>query len=69
MDEPPLPPDRCPTHQQPRMAQDQAVIGWLATRPALGDLTRDLLLDVLIFWEPLLPLLAVTAVPRLRRRP
>jgi hypothetical protein len=45
------------------MAQDQAVIGWLATRPALGDLTRDLLLDVLIFWEPLLPLPTVTAVP------
>jgi hypothetical protein len=63
MDEPPLPPDRCPTHQQPTMAQDQAVIGWLATRPALADLTRDLLLDVLIFWEPLLPLPAVTAVP------
>ncbi len=63
MDEPPRPPDRCPTHQQPTMAQDQAVIGWLATRPALSDLTRDLLLDVLIFWQPLLPLPAVTAVP------
>lgn len=45
------------------MAQDQAVIGWLATRPVLGGLTRDLLLDVLIFWEPLLPLPAVTAAP------
>lgn len=39
------------------------MIGWLATRPALSDLTRDLLLDVLIFWEPLLPLPAVTAIP------
>lgn len=39
------------------------MVGWLATRPALGDLTRDLLLDVLIFWEPLMPLPAVTAVP------
>jgi hypothetical protein len=45
------------------MAQDQAVIGWLATRPALPDLTRDLLIDVLIFWEPLAPLPVVTATP------
>jgi len=47
----------------PTMARDQAVIGWLATRPALPDLTRDLLIDVLIFWESLAPLPAVTAVP------
>jgi hypothetical protein len=47
----------------PTMAQDQAVIGWLATRPALPDLTRDLLIDVLIFWQPLAPLPAVTAEP------
>jgi len=25
----------------PTMTQDQAVIGWLATRPALPGLTRD----------------------------
>jgi hypothetical protein len=47
----------------PTMAQDQAVIGWLATRPALPALTRDLLIDALIFWEPLAPLPAVTAEP------
>jgi hypothetical protein len=47
----------------PTMAQDQAVIGWLATRPALPDLTRDLLIDALIFWEPLAPLPVVTAEP------
>jgi hypothetical protein len=47
----------------PTMAQDQAVIGWLATRPALSALTRDLLIDALIFWEPLAPLPAVTAEP------
>jgi hypothetical protein len=47
----------------PTMAQDQAVIGWLATRPALPDLTRDLLIDVLIFWESLASLPAVTAEP------
>jgi len=63
MDQPTLPPTRRPPEQPPTMAQDQAVIGWLATRPPLGDLTRDLLLDALIFWEPLLPLLAVTAAP------
>lgn len=45
------------------MAQDQAVIGWFATRPALSDLTRDLLVDALIVWEPLAPLPAVTAEP------
>jgi hypothetical protein len=47
----------------PTLAQDQAVIGWLATRPALPPLTRDLLIDVLIFWEPLAPLPVVTAEP------
>ncbi len=40
----------------PTMAQDQAVIGWLATRPALPDLTRNLLIDALIFWKSLTPL-------------
>jgi hypothetical protein len=45
------------------MTQDQAVSGWLATRPALPNLTRDLLIDALIFWEPLAPLPAVTAEP------
>jgi hypothetical protein len=39
------------------------VIGWLATRPTLPDLTRDLLIDALIFWEPLAPLPVVTAEP------
>lgn len=63
MDQPAPPPARRPAPRLPTMAQDQAVIGWLATRPALGDLTRDVLLDVLIYWEPLLPLPAVTAVP------
>ena len=39
------------------------MIGWLATRPALPALTRDLLIDALIFWEPLAPIPAVTAEP------
>lgn len=63
MDKPTRPAARRVNSRSPIMAQDQAVIGWLATRPALGDLTRDLLLDVLIFWKPLMPLPAMTAVP------
>lgn len=64
MNEPTLPgADTATSAAPPTMAQDRAVIGWLATRPALPDLTRDLLLDVLIFWEPLAPLPAVTATP------
>ncbi len=50
MNEPTLPgTDTATAAAPPTMVQDQAVIGWLATRPALPDLTRDLLLDVLIF--------------------
>ncbi len=47
----------------PTMAQDQAVLGWLATRPALPALTGDLLIDALICWKPLTPLPVVTAEP------
>lgn len=45
------------------MSQDQAVIGWLTTRPDLPPLTCDLLIDVLIVWEFLAPLPAITAQP------
>ncbi len=47
----------------PTMTQDQAVIGWLATRPTMPTLTRDLLIDVLIVWEVLAPFPAFTALP------
>ena len=47
----------------PTMDQDQAVIGWLATRRALPALTCDLLLDVLIVWESFAPLPSMTAEP------
>jgi hypothetical protein len=64
MDDPRLRGGRAAAPSTPAtMAQDQAVIGWLATRPRLPDLTRDLLLDALIFWEPLAPLPDVTAEP------
>ena len=45
------------------MSQDQAVVGWLATRPSLPALTCDLLLDVLIVWESFAPLPSLTAEP------
>ena len=48
----------------PTMSQDQAVIGWLATRPDLPALTCDLLLDVLIVWDSFAPLPSMTAEPR-----
>jgi hypothetical protein len=47
----------------PTMDQDQAVVGWLATRPALPALTCDLLMDVLIVWESFAPLPSMTAEP------
>jgi hypothetical protein len=47
----------------PTMGQDQAVVGWLATRRALPALTCDLLLDVLILWESFAPLPSMTAEP------
>ncbi len=47
----------------PTMSQDQAVIGWLATRPALPAVTCDLLMDVLIVWEVIAPLPPITAQP------
>ena len=47
----------------PTMSQDQAVIGWLATRRALTALTCDLLSDVLIVWESFAPLPSMTAEP------
>lgn len=62
MDDPTLPLGSAATPARPpTMARDQAVIAWLATPPPLPDLTRDLLIDVLIFWESLAPLPAVTA--------
>lgn len=45
------------------MAQDSAVIGWLAARRGLPDMTCSLLQAALILWGPLLPLPAVTSRP------
>lgn len=64
MDDLDVPPaNRADDVTPPTMTQDQAVIAWLATRPALPTLTRDLLIDVLIVWEALAPLPSTTARP------
>jgi hypothetical protein len=64
MDGPDLPPvHHVDGRAAPTMDQDQAVIGWLATRPTLPALTCDLLIDVLIVWESFAPLPSMTAEP------
>lgn len=47
----------------PTMAEDQAVLAWLAVHRALPDLTCALLLNALTLWETLAPLPLVTALP------
>jgi hypothetical protein len=64
MDGPDLPPmNHVGGTAVPTMDQDQAVVGWLATRPALPALTCDLLMDVLIVWESFAPPPTMTAEP------
>lgn len=47
----------------PTMAEDQAVLAWLAVHRTLPDLTCALLLNALTLWEALVPLPLVTALP------
>ena len=47
----------------PTLSQDLAVLGWLATRPTLPRLTRELLIDALITTTVLAPLPEITAQP------
>ena len=47
----------------PTLSQDLAVLGWLATRPTLPGLTRELLIDALITTTVLAPLPEITAQP------
>ena len=60
---PQLPPSPAGATRPPTLSQDQAVLGWLATRPTLRALTRDLLIDALITSEALAPLPEITAQP------
>ena len=64
MDKPDLAPaDHAGGDAAPTISQDQAVVGWLATRPALPYLTSDLLMDALIAWDSFAPLPPLTAKP------
>ena len=58
-----LPPSPAGVTRPPTLRQDQAVLGWLATRCTLPGLTRDLLIDSLITTTALAPLPEITAQP------
>ena len=58
-----LPPSPAGATGPPTLRQDLAVLGWLATRPTLPGLTRDLLIDTLIATSTLTPLPEITAQP------
>lgn len=64
MDKPTLPSAGPPAAGPlPTMAEDPAVLAWLAVRRMLPDLTCALLLNALTLWEALAPLPLVTALP------
>ena len=60
---PHLPASPAGATRPPTLSQDQAVLGWLATRTTLPALTRDLLIDALITTSALAPLAEITARP------
>ena len=62
-DRPQLPHPPAGATGPPTLRQDLAVLGWLATRPTLPGLTRDLLIDSLITTTALAPLPEITAQP------
>ena len=62
-DSPQLPPSPAGATGPPTLRQDLAMLGWLATRPTLPALTRDLLIDALIATSTLAPLPEITAQP------
>jgi len=62
-DSPQLPPAPAGATRPPTLSQDLAVLGWLATRPAMRALTRELLIDALIATTALAPLPGITAQP------
>ena len=62
-DSPQLPPSPAGATGPPTLRQDLAVLGWLATRPTLRGLTRELLIDALITTTVLAPLPEITAQP------
>ena len=56
-------PPHAGTSGRSTLGQDLAVLGWVATRPDLRTLTRDLLIDALIICRAMAPLPEVTAEP------
>jgi len=62
-DTPQLPPSSAGATRPSTLCEDLAVLGWLATRPTLRALTRDLLIDALITTSALAPLPEITAQP------
>ena len=62
-DSPQLPHPPAGATGPPTLRQDLAVLGWLATRPTLPGLTRELLIDALIATTALAPLPEITAQP------
>jgi hypothetical protein len=65
-DDPTVPPpeQQWPADAPPTVAEDQAVLGWLAAHEDTPPLTRDLLLDTLNAWDRLATVPELAAEPR-----
>jgi hypothetical protein len=65
-DDPTVPPpeQQWPADAPPRVAEDQAVLGWLAAQEDTPPVTSDLLLDTLNVWDGLAPMPELAAGPR-----
>jgi hypothetical protein len=65
-DDPTVPPpeQQWPADAAPSVAEDQAVLGWLAAHEDTPPLTSDLLLDTLNVWDGLAPVPELAAEPR-----
>jgi hypothetical protein len=65
-DDPTVPPleQRWPADAPPSVAEDQAVLGWLAAQEETPPLTSDLLLDTLNAWDRLATVPELAAEPR-----
>jgi hypothetical protein len=65
-DDPTVPPpeQQWPADAPPCVAEDQAVLGWLAAQAETPPLTGDLLLDTLNVWDGLAPVPEWAAEPK-----
>jgi hypothetical protein len=62
----PSPEQQWPADGAPSVAEDQAVLGWLAALCPRAPLTSDLLLDPLNVWDGLAPVPELAAEPKAR---